>query len=72
MLRQLCHQRGIELEEGKAMADYIHMLLSVPSKFSRAMTIGYMNAQSAIRIHRQLLQTQGSLFAHSLWPMGIL
>ena len=30
MLRQLCRQKGIELEEGKAMADHIHMLSSIP------------------------------------------
>jgi putative transposase len=65
MLRQLCHQKGIELEEGKAMADHIHMLLSVAPKFSPAMTIGYLKAKSAIRIHRQLLRTQVSLFGRS-------
>ena len=70
MVRQLCHQRDIELEEGKAMAGHIHMLLSVPPKFSIAMTIGYLKAKSAIRIHRQLLRTQGSLFGSSFWARG--
>ena len=70
MLRQLCRQRGIELEEGKAMAEHIHMLLSVPSKFSIAMTIGYLKAKSAIRIHRQFLRIQGSLFGRSFWACG--
>jgi len=60
MLGQLCRQKGIELEEGKAMADHIHMLLSAPPTFSIAMTIGYLKAKSAIRIHRQFLRTQGS------------
>jgi len=70
MLRQLCRQKGIELEEGNAMADHIHMLLSVPPKYSIAMTIGYLKANSAIRIHRQLLRTQGSLFGRSFWARG--
>jgi len=71
MLRQLCHQGGIELEEGKAMADYIHMLLSFPPKFSIAMTIGYLKAKSAIRIHRQLLRTRGSRAANKIFgPTG--
>jgi putative transposase len=34
------------------------------------MTIGYLKAKSAIRIHRQLLRTQGSLFGRSFWARG--
>ena len=30
ILRDLCRQKDIELVEGKAMPDHIHMLLSVP------------------------------------------
>ena len=30
ILRDLCRQKNIELVEGKAMPDHIHMLLSVP------------------------------------------
>ena len=38
ILRQLCRQRGVELIEGSAVLDHIHMFLSVPPKFSIAMT----------------------------------
>ena len=40
MLRELCRQKNLELLEGKAMPDHIHMLVSVPPKYSIAMTIG--------------------------------
>jgi putative transposase len=70
ILRELCRQKGIGLEEGKAMADHIHMLLSVPPKYSIAMTIGYLKAKSAIRIHRQVLRVQGTLFGRSFWARG--
>ena len=46
ILRDLCRQKSIELEEGKAMADHIHMLLSVPPKYSIAMAIGYLKGKS--------------------------
>ena len=68
ILRELCRQKG--LVEGKAMVDHIHMLLSVPPKYSVAMTIGYLKAKSAIRIHRQVLRTQGTLFGRSFWARG--
>ena len=43
------------------MPDHIHMLLSVPPKYSIAMTIGYLKGKSATRIHRELLHTKGIL-----------
>ncbi len=34
ILRELCRQQGVELIEGYAMKDHIHMLLMIPPKFS--------------------------------------
>ena len=36
ILRELCDQRGVELIEGKAMADHVHLCLSIPPKCSVA------------------------------------
>ena len=46
------------------------MLLSIPPKYSVAMTIGYLKGKSAIRIHRELQRTQGTLFGRSFWSRG--
>jgi putative transposase len=54
ILRDLCRPKEIELVEGKAMPDHIHMLLSVPPRYSLARTIGYLKGKSATRIHREL------------------
>ena len=70
ILRELCRYKGVDMEEGHAMPDHIHMLLSVPPKYSIAMTIGYLKSKSAIRIHRQLLKTKGTLFGRSFWARG--
>ena len=69
-LRDLCRQKGVELVEGKAMPDHIHMVLSVPPRFSIAMVIGFLKGKSAVRIHRQLRKTRGSLFGRSFWSRG--
>ena len=58
------------MEEGKAMPDHIHMLLSVPPKYSFAMTMGYLKGKSAVRIHRELLKTKGTLFGRTFWARG--
>jgi putative transposase len=39
IIRQLCDQKGIDLHVGHAMADHIHLLLSIPPKYSVANTI---------------------------------
>ena len=56
ILRDLCRQRKIELLEGHAMADHIHMVLAIPPKYSVANTIGFLKGKSAVRIHRELMR----------------
>jgi len=70
VFRQLCRQKGIELLQGHAMADHVHMLLSVPPRYSIAMTIGYLKGKSAIRIHRDYSKVRGTLFGRSFWSRG--
>ena len=70
IFQQLCRQKQIGLLEGKAMPDHVHMLLSVPPRYSIAMTIGYFKGKSAIRIHRDLSRVKGTLFGRSFWARG--
>jgi putative transposase len=70
MLRQLCRQKEIELLEGHARMDHVHMLLSVPPRYSIAMTVGYLKGKSAIRIHRDYGRARGSLLGRSFWSRG--
>ena len=34
ILHQLCRQKGVEMVEGHAMPDHVHLVLSIPPKFS--------------------------------------
>ena len=70
VLRQLCRQKDVELLEGHAMPDHVHMLLSVPPKYSIAMIIGFLKGKSAIRINRDQIRVKGSLFGRSFWSRG--
>ena len=70
ILRELCRQKDIGLIEGNAMPDHIHMVLSIPPKYSVAMTMGYLKGKSAVRIHRELLGTKGTLFGRTFWSRG--
>jgi len=70
MLRQLCRQKGIGLVEGNAMPDHIHMILSIPPKYSVSMTLGYLKGKSAVNILRSLSKTKGTLFGRKFWSRG--
>ena len=52
------------------MPDHVHMLISVPPKYSIAMTIGFIKGKSAIRINRDYSHVKGSLFGRSFWSRG--
>ena len=69
ILRALCRQRGIELLEGKAMLDHIHMVLSIPPKYSVAHTVGFLKGKSAVRVHRELQQHRRMTGLH-FWADG--
>ena len=69
ILRDLCKQRGIELLEGHAMPDHIHVVLSIPPKFSVANTVGFLKGKSAVRIHRELLKNRRMTGLH-FWAVG--
>ena len=69
ILRELCRQRNIELLEGQAMPDHIHMCLSIPPKVSVSDAIGFLKGKSAVRIHRELLKERRMTGMH-FWTTG--
>ena len=52
VLRRLARQRESEVEEGHLLVDHVHMMLSIPPKYSVAQVIGYIKGKSAIHIAR--------------------
>jgi putative transposase len=50
ILRELCKYKGIEIHEGQLMADHVHMLVSIPPKYSVSSVMGYLKGKSALMI----------------------
>jgi len=69
ILRNLCRQRGVELIEGHAMPDHIHLCLAIPPKYSVAAVMGFLKGKSAVRIHRNLLEVRRLAGLH-FWAPG--
>ena len=70
LFRQLCLQKGVELIEGHVMPDHVHMVLSIPPKFSVAMVLGYLKGKSAIQIHREELNVKQGFTGKHFWSRG--
>jgi putative transposase len=70
MLRALCVQHEVELVEGHAMPDHVHLLLSIPPKYSVANTVGFVKGKSAIQIHRQFLGRERNFTGFHFWARG--
>ena len=70
IFRQLCRQKEIELVEGHALLDQVHMVLSIPPKLSVAMAVGYLKGKSAIQIHREALNVKQGFTGKHFWSRG--
>ena len=70
ILRQLCQQKSIEIIEAQACPDHIHMLISIPPKYSVSQIRGYLKGKSGLIIfdrHANLKYKYGN---RHFWSRG--
>ena len=63
ILRQLCEQKEIEIIEAELCPDHVHMLVSIPPKYSVSAIVGYLKGKSSLMIfdrHANLKYKYGS------------
>jgi len=63
ILRKLCEQKGVEIIEAELCQDHVHMLLSIPPKYSVAQIMGFLKGKSSLMIfdrHANLKYKYGS------------
>jgi putative transposase len=70
MIRELAQQKESEVEEGHLMADHVHILLSVPPKYSVSGVVGYIKGKSAIAIARKLMDRKKNFVGLNFWARG--
>mgnify|MGYP001060821218 FL=1 len=70
ILRKLCQQKSIEIIEAQACPDHIHMLISIPPKYSVSQIMGYLKGKSSLMIfdrHANLKYKYGN---RHFWARG--
>lgn len=70
VLKQLAMQRESRIEEGHLMSDHVHMLVSIPPKYSVSQVVGYVKGKSAIHIARTFMGKPRNFTGESFWARG--
>ena len=70
ILRDLCKRKNVEIIEAECCPDHIHMLISIPPKYSVSQIMGYLKGKSSLMIfdrHANLKYKYGN---RHFWARG--
>lgn len=70
VFRRLAEERESAVEEGHLHPDHVHMLISIPPKYSVAQVVGYIKGKSAIYIARNFMGRQRNFVGQHFWARG--
>ena len=70
MLRKLCEYKGIEIIEAEACKDHIHMLVSIPPKYSVSQIMGYLKGKSSLLIFEKYANLKYKYGNRHFWCRG--
>ena len=70
MLRKLCEYRGVEILEAEACKDHIHMLVSIPLKYSVSQIMGYLKGKSRLMIFEKYANMKYKYGNRHFWCRG--
>ena len=70
MLRKLCEYKGIEILEAEACKEHIHMLVSIPPKYSVAQIMGYLKGKSSLMIFEKYANLKYKYGNRHFWCRG--
>ena len=70
MLRKLCEYKGVEIIEAEACKDHIHMLVSIPPKYSIAQIMGYLKGKSSLMMFEKYANMKYKYGNRHFWCRG--
>lgn len=70
IIRRLCKYKGIEMMEGNTGIDHIHILVSIPPKYSVATITGYLKGKSAMIVFEKYSNLKKNFKGHNFWARG--
>ena len=70
IIKSLCKYKGVEIIEGHLMADHVHMLVSIPPKYSVSSIMGYLKDKSALMIFDKHANLKYKFGSRHFWSEG--
>ena len=70
VLRGLAQQKESLILEGHLMGDHVHVLISIPPKYSVAQVVGFLKGKSAIHIARTFMNRKKNFMGENFWARG--
>ena len=70
VFRNLAVQKEVTLEEGHLQSDHVHMLLSIPPKYSVSQIVGFIKGKSAIYIAKTFFGKSQNFKGQHFWARG--
>ena len=70
MLRKLCSYKQVEILEAEACKDHIHMLVSIPPKYSVSQIMGYLKGKSSLMIFEKYANMKYKYGNRHFWCRG--
>ena len=70
MLRKLCEYKQVEIIEAESCKDHIHMLVSIPPKYSVSQIMGYLKGKSSLMIFEKYANMKYKYVNRHFWCRG--
>ena len=70
MIRKLCEYKGVGIIEAEACKDHIHMLVSLPPKYSVSQFMGYLKGKSSLMIFEKYANLKYKYGNRHFWCRG--
>jgi putative transposase len=70
ILKDLFKWKGVEIIEGSAMVDHIHLVVSIPPKYSVSSVMGYLKGKSALMIFDRHANLKYKFGNRHFWSRG--
>ena len=70
ILKELCKWKGVNIIEGEACSDHIHILVEIPPKVSVSSFMGFLKGKSSLMIYERWSNIKYQYRSREFWCRG--
>jgi putative transposase len=70
IVQQLCEWKKLEILEHNVQLDHVHLVLSIPPKYSISEVVGFLKGKSAIKMFDRHIHLKKRYWGRHFWAKG--